>query len=156
MQGGLIRGMQHFLSRLHPLSIKKCLAVLWMLASFLRCHSTTDIYLEPDCVGVSTRGGEREAQGVTKHRTQGGEMLPTLVVRLASFSVERRGSRVLLRSSWRVHCCCGRSTVHSRQFNSRQPSGLNKLAINQEMFSGSVDAGFVLALSFHHGDLEPV
>ena len=23
------------------------------------------------------------------------------------------------------------------------------------MFSGSVDAGFVLVLSFHHGDLEP-
>ena len=23
------------------------------------------------------------------------------------------------------------------------------------MFSGSVDAGFVLALPFHHGDLEP-
>ena len=23
------------------------------------------------------------------------------------------------------------------------------------MFSGSVDAGFVFALSFHHGDLEP-
>ena len=25
-------------------------------------------------------GGEREARGVTKHRTRGGEMLPTLVV----------------------------------------------------------------------------
>ena len=29
------------------------------------------------------------------------------------------------------------------------------LAIDREMFSGSVDAGFVLALPFHHGDLEP-
>ena len=38
--------------------------------------------------------------------------------------------------------------VHGRQFNSR-------LSIDREMFSGSVDAGFVLALSFHHGDLEP-
>ena len=42
--------------------------------------------------------------------------------------------------------------VRGRQFNSRQPSGLNKLAIE---LSGSVDAGFVLALPFHHGDLEP-
>ena len=45
--------------------------------------------------------------------------------------------------------------VHGRQFNSREPSGLNKLAIDREMFSGSVDAGFVLVLPFHHGDLEP-
>ena len=45
--------------------------------------------------------------------------------------------------------------VRGRQFNSRQPSTLNKLAIDQEMFSGSVDACFVLALPFHHGDLEP-
>ena len=28
-------------------------------------------------------------------------------------------------------------------------------AIDREMFSGSVDACFVLALSFQHGDLEP-
>ena len=42
--------------------------------------------------------------------------------------------------------------VRGRQSNSRQPSGLNKLAIE---LSGSVDAGFVLALPFHHGDLEP-
>ena len=42
--------------------------------------------------------------------------------------------------------------VRGRQFNSRQLSGLNKLAIE---LSGSVDAGFVLALPFHHGDLEP-
>ena len=28
-------------------------------------------------------------------------------------------------------------------------------AINREMFSGCVDSGFVLALPFHHGDLEP-
>ena len=42
--------------------------------------------------------------------------------------------------------------VHGRQFNSRQLSGLNKLAIE---LSGSVDAGFVLALPFgHHRDLE--
>ena len=27
--------------------------------------------------------------------------------------------------------------------------------LDREMFSGSVDAGFVLALSFHHRDLEP-
>ena len=32
---------------------------------------------------------------------------------------------------------------------------LNKLLIDREMFSCSVDAGFVLALPFHHGDLEP-
>ena len=28
-------------------------------------------------------------------------------------------------------------------------------SLDREMFSGSVDAGFVLALPFHHGDLEP-
>ena len=39
--------------------------------------------------------------------------------------------------------------------NSRALSGINKLAIDREMFSGSVDAGFVLALPFHHGDLDP-
>ena len=27
--------------------------------------------------------------------------------------------------------------------------------LDREMFSGSVDAGFVLALQFHHRDLEP-
>ena len=32
---------------------------------------------------------------------------------------------------------------------------VNTLAIDCEMFSGFVDAGFVLALPFHHGDLEP-
>ena len=57
--GGLcIRGMQHFLSRLHPPSIEKCLAVLWMLASFLCSHSTMKTYLEPNCIGVR-RGGRR-------------------------------------------------------------------------------------------------
>ena len=30
--------------------------------------------------------------------------------RLMSFSVEGRGNRLLLQSSWRVHHCCGRST----------------------------------------------
>ena len=42
-----------------------------------------------------------------------------------------------------------------RQFNSRKLSGLIKLAIDKEMFSGSADAGFVLLLPFHHGDIEP-
>ena len=37
----------------------------------------------------------------TRHTTAGG--------RLASFSIEGRGSRMLLRSSLRVHRCCGRS-----------------------------------------------
>ena len=45
--------------------------------------------------------------------------------------------------------------VHGRHFNSRQPNGLNELAIDQEMFGGSVDASFVLALPFYHRDLEP-
>ena len=69
--------------------------------------------------------------------------------RLASFRVERRGSRALPQSSWCVHRCCGRSA------HSWQPSSLNQLSIEREMFSSSVDAGLVLALSFHHGDLEP-
>ena len=45
--------------------------------------------------------------------------------------------------------------IRGRQFNSRQPSGLNIFAIDREMFSTSVDVGFVLSLPFHHGDLEP-
>ena len=28
-------------------------------------------------------------------------------------------------------------------------------SLDREMFSGSVDAGFILALPFHHRDLEP-
>ena len=81
-------------------------------------------------------GGEREARG--------GEMLPTLDSRLVSFSVEGRGSRALPRSSWRVHRCCRRSAF--------VVDNLTELAIE---LSGSVAAGFVLALPFHHGDLEP-
>ena len=58
-----------------------------------------------DCVEVSARrggggGGEREARGR--------EMLPS--GSLASFSVERRGSRALPQSRWRVHRRCGQST----------------------------------------------
>ena len=75
---------------------------------------------------------------------------------LASFSVERRGSRALPQSSWRVHRRCGRSAFVVDNLNTRQLSSVNKLSIDREMFSGSVDAGFVLTLSFHHGDLEPV
>ena len=42
--------------------------------------------LEPDCVGVSTKGGEwgpsakREARDIAERRTRGGEMLPMLEV----------------------------------------------------------------------------
>ena len=56
------------------------------------------------------------------------------------------GGRLVCPSLLQAVCVCG------RQFNSRQPSGLNKLAIE---LSGSVDAGFVLALPVHHRDLEP-
>ena len=45
--------------------------------------------------------------------------------------------------------------VRGIQFNSREASGLNKFVIDQEKFSGTVDAGFVLVQPFHHGDLEP-
>ena len=55
-QGVLIRGMRYFRSQLRPPSIEKCsevllassgragyqAKVLWMLASFLRCHSTRE------------------------------------------------------------------------------------------------------------------
>ena len=70
---------------------------------------------------------------------------------------------------WRASALRGEETEHFREvggmsivvaggrlFNKRQPNGLNRLAIDREMFSGSADAGFVLALPFHHGDLEPV
>ena len=40
--------------------------------------------------------------------------------------------------------------VCGKQFNSRQPSGLNKLAIDRETCSGSVDAGFILVLPFQN------
>ena len=70
--------------------------------------------------------------------------------RLASFRVEGRGSRVLPQSSWRVYRC-----IRDTQFNSRQPSGLNERLIDRETFSSSVYTGFVLALSFHHKNLEP-
>ena len=64
-----------------PSLIEKCLVVLWMLASFLRCHSTMETLDLLDCVGVATRGGgEREARGVAERRTRGGEMLSTLAV----------------------------------------------------------------------------
>ena len=72
---------------------------------------------------------------------------------MASFSVDGRGSRALPRSSWRVHRCCRRSAFAVDNLTvESQPNGLNKLAME---LSGSVDAGFVLALPFHHGDLEP-
>ena len=74
-------------------------------------------------------------------------MLTEASGRLASFSVEGLASRALPQSNWRVHCCCGRSAS--------QLSGLNKLAIDREMFSGSMDAGFVSALPSHHGDFKP-
>ena len=73
--------------------------------------------------------------------------------RLTSFNIEGRGSRALPRSSWRVHRCCGRSAFVVDNLTVRYPSGLNKLAIDREMFSGSVDTGFVLALPFDQGDL---
>ena len=74
-------------------------------------------------------GAECEARGIAENRTRGfaerrmrgGEMLPTLAVGWRASSV--RGEEV--RSSWRVHHCCGRSTVDT--INCRQPSGLNKL-----------------------------
>ena len=56
---------------------------------------------------------------------------------------------MLPQSSWRVHRCCGWSAFAVDNLT------VGKLVIDREMFSGSVDAGFVLALSFHHGDLEP-
>ena len=62
---------------------------------------------------------------------------------------------MLPQSSWCVHCSCGQSVFAVDQFNSRQPSGLNKFVIDREMFSRSVDACFVLALPFQHRDLEP-
>ena len=75
---------------------------------------------------------------------RGGEMLSTLAVgwRASKLSGEKAG---------RFHEVAGMSIVAGggRQFNSRQPSGLNKLSIDRETFSGSMYAGFVLALSFH-------
>ena len=81
-------------------------------------------------------------------------MLPTLVVGWRASVLRREeagrfckvaGVPLLLRAV----CIC------SKQFNNREASGLNKLAIDQEKFSSSEDAGFVLAQPFYHGDLEP-
>ena len=94
-------------------------------------------------------GAECEAQGVAERRTRGGEMLPMLVVgwRVSELRDEEAG---------RFREVAGVSIVAAGGLRSRRrhPSGLNKLSIDQDTFSGSVDAGFVLARSFHHGDLE--
>ena len=50
--------------------------------------------------------------------------------RLASFSREGGGSWALLQGNWCVHCCCGHSVFRDKHFNSKQPSGLNKLHLN--------------------------
>ena len=63
--------------------------------------------LEPDCVGVSTRGGGR----VSAKREAESLAAPDASSRLTSFSIEGQRSRVLPQSSWRVHCCCGRSAL---------------------------------------------
>ena len=63
--------------------------------------------LEPDCVGVSTRVGR--GRGVTERKARGRIDATEASGRLASFGVKGRGSRVLPRSSWCVHRCCGQS-----------------------------------------------
>ena len=68
--GGLIHGMQHFLSRLHPPpSFDREMLSNSVDAGFIRALQFDHRDLEPDCVGVSTRGGggwgpsiEREAE----------------------------------------------------------------------------------------------
>ena len=82
-------------------------------------------------------------------RTRDGEMLPTLAVGWQTSALRGKEAgqfREVADVSIIGFCVC------SRQFNSRQQSGLNNLVIE---LSGSVNAGFVLALPFHHGDLEP-
>ena len=51
---------------------------------------------------------------------------PEASSRLMSFSVERRGSRTLPRTSW-CPSLMWVVRVHGRHANGRQPSGLNKL-----------------------------
>ena len=79
-------------------------------------------------------------------------MLPTLVVGWRASALRREkagrfykvaGVPLLL---WAVRIC-------SKQFNNREASGLNKLAIDREKFSSSEDAGFVLAQPFYHETL---
>ena len=70
-------------------------------ASFVLALSFRHGDLEPECVVVSTRGGVSKKREVESAADASG--------RLTSFNVEGRGSRTLLRSSWRVHRCCGRS-----------------------------------------------
>ena len=84
-----------------------------------------------------------------KRRTRGREMLLTLAVGWQTSALRgKEAGRFRKVAGVSIVCFC----VRSRQFNSRQQSGLNNLAIE---LSGSVNAGFVLALPFHHGDLEP-
>ena len=105
--------------------------------------------LEPDCVGVSPKeeSGDR-ARSARRCRAKNARRrdVPDVCGRLASFSVEGRGSRALPRSSWGVHRYCRRSAF-----------AVDNLTVDSRVIelSGSVDAGFFLVLPFHHGDLEP-
>ena len=47
--------------------------------------------------------------------------------------------------------------IFTRDYPLLPPPHTHTFAVcdRSKMFSGSVDAGFILALRFHHGDLEP-
>ena len=81
--------------------------------------------LEPDCVGVSTRG---EGGVGGERRTRGREMLLTLAVGWRA-SALRGGEAGRFRKVAGVSIVLQAVHIHGRQFNSRQPSCLNKLAI---------------------------
>ena len=107
--------MRHFLLRLRPLPLDREIFSGSVDAGFILALQFNQGDLEPDCVGVSTRGE----------------------VGVGGPSVVREAER----------CYQQAVRVRGRQFNSRQPSGLNKLLIVRERFSVSVYAGFVFALS---------
>ena len=59
-------------------------------------------------------------------------MLPMLVTGWQASAV--RGNEALPPSSWCVHRCCGQSAFRDRHVNSRQPSGMDKLNLNNFFF----------------------
>ena len=128
--------MRHFHPRLRTPSIVKCLAVLWMLASFLRCHYITETLNLT--VKVSTRGGgglaaKRGALGVVERILKASPSVEREAERyasgrLANFGVEGRRSSSLPRS---IKLACPSLlravSVRRTQFNSRQPRCLRNV-----------------------------
>ena len=83
--GGCTRDVTFSLA-ITPSVDRECLALLWMLASFLRCHSTTETFNL--CSSFDEEGGRRAQSARQKDATDASG-------RLASFSGEGQESGAL-------------------------------------------------------------